>query len=139
MLQSLLNGQIEIFEEKLNEFVLETLSYFDANKKNVEAVYQAFLLGTFLCLRDKYRIKSNSESGLGRYDICLLPNDKSKLGIIMELKKKLKKYKVEKVLDDALKQIEEKKYETELLSFGIKNILKIAVTFDGKRCWLKTG
>jgi hypothetical protein len=56
----------------------------------------------------------------------------------MELKMKLKKYKVEKVLDDALKQIE-KKYETELLGFGINNILKIAVTFDGKKCWLKTG
>jgi hypothetical protein len=139
MLEVLLIGEIDIFEEKFNEYILDTLSYFDVNKKNEEAVYQAFMLGILLNLKDRYRIKSNAESGLGRYDICLIPKDKSKTGIIMELKKKLKKYTVEKVLNDALKQIEEKKYETELLSFGIKNILKIAVTFDGKKCWLKTG
>ena len=86
LLRSLVNGEIELFEELFSDFVLETLSYFDVNKKNEESVYQAFLLGILVSLND-YEVISNKETGFGRVDIILLhKEDKSRPAIIMELK-----------------------------------------------------
>ena len=73
MLQALDENDIEAFEEILNEFVVNTLSYYDTNGRDPEKVYQAFLLG-MLVSHGSYKVSSNRESGLGRYDIlmCLL-------------------------------------------------------------------
>jgi hypothetical protein len=140
MLKSITTGDYKLFEKIFSFFVLDTLSYFDATKKNEEAVYQAFILGALLKLKEEYLLKSNKESGYGRYDICLIPKEKTKTGIIMELKTidTFNNETKEEALESGLRQIEEKKYATELISAGIKKIDKIAVTFDGKRCWLKT-
>ncbi len=138
MLQALLEGDLELFEEILSEFVLETLSYFDTAGKNVEAVYQAFVLGLLVSLpSSSYEVNSNKESGYGRYDISIVPKDLSKKAIIMEFKTIRVKETKDTALDSAIKQLVEKKYETEILKRGIKDILRFGVVFDGKRVWIR--
>ena len=139
LLNALISGEIRVFERLFSEFVLETLSFYDVNKKNEEAVYHAFLLGILISLTD-YEVISNRETGLGRVDIILLhKEDKNRLAIIMELKtiNKFEQETKEKALENALKQIEEKKYETDVKKRGYGNILKMGVVFDGKRVWVK--
>ncbi len=139
LLNALINGEIRVFERLFSEFVLETLSFYDVNRKNEEAVYHAFLLGILISLND-YEVISNRESGLGRVDIILLhKEDKSRLAIIMELKTidEFEEETKEKALNNALKQIEEKQYEVEVKKRGYSNILKMGVVFDGKRVWVK--
>ena len=137
MLQALMENDIEAFEDMLNEFVVSTLSFYDTNGSDPEKVYQAFLLGLLISLSD-YEISSNRESGLGRYDILLRPKDLTKRGYIMELKRLRTNNSVEEVLDSALRQINDRQYASTLRSAGVKDILKMAVTFDGKRVWVKT-
>ncbi len=139
LLNALIDGEIKLFERLFSEFVLETLSFYDVNKKNEEAVYHAFLLGILISLND-YEVISNRESGLGRVDIILLhKEDKNRLAIIMELKTidEFEEETKEKALDKALKQIEEKQYEIDVKKRGYINILKMGVVFDGKRVWVK--
>ncbi len=139
LLNALINGEIKLFEKLFSEFVLETLSFYDVNRKNEEAVYHAFLLGILINLTD-YEVISNREAGLGRVDIILLhKEDKNRLAIIMELKTidEFEEETKEKALKKALKQIEKKRYEVEVKKRGYSNILKMGVVFDGKRVWVK--
>ena len=139
LLNALISGNIKLFERLFSEFVLETLSFYDVNRKNEEAVYHAFLLGILINLSD-YEVISNRETGLGRVDIILLhKEDKNKLAIIMELKTidEFEEETKEKALDKALKQIEKNRYEIEVKKRGYSNILKMGVVFDGKRVWVK--
>jgi hypothetical protein len=85
MLNALIRCDIETFEEFLNDFVLSTLSYFDTEKRNAEKVYQAFILGMLVNLAPKYQVYSNKESGLGRFDISIIPQDTNKTAFIMKL------------------------------------------------------
>lgn len=137
MLQALLEGDIRIFERMLNEFVVASLSFYDTGGKDVEKVYQAFLLGLLVNLSG-YEVTSNRESGLGRYDILLRPKDLKNPGYIMELKVCELDYgdTVEETLTSALAQIEKKQYAATLQQAGVKEIVKIAITFDGKRVWI---
>ena len=139
MLQALVDNDISTFEEILSDFVLSTLSYFDTQHQDVERVYQAFILGLLLNLAPEYEINSNKESGFGRYDISVIPKDTSKRAIIMELKKIGMNETKDTALDNALKQIEDKQYETDIRKRGIQQMTKLAVTFDGKRVWVRTG
>lgn len=138
MLRALLEGDLRMFERLLNEFVVRTFSFYDTSGTEPEKVYQAFLLGMLVSL-SAYEVTSNRESGLGRYDILLRPRDISKRGYIMELKVCELDYgdTVEETLDSALAQIEEKQYEATLRQAGVTDILKMAITFDGKRVWTK--
>ena len=86
MLNALIRCDIETFEEFLNDFVLSTLSYFDTEKRNAEKGYQAFILGMLVNLTPMYEVYSNKESGLGRFDISVIPRDNHKTAFIMELK-----------------------------------------------------
>ncbi|MFO7862594.1 MAG: AAA family ATPase [Salinivirgaceae bacterium] len=139
MLKALVEGEIEIFEEVLNKFVCQSLSYFNLAKgtKEIERIYQAFILGLLINLQNTHDVTSEKESGYGRYDIAIIPNDKSKRAVIMELKRTRPKETTEQALDSALKQIEDRQYEAALRQQGCENIMKIAVTFDGKRIWTK--
>lgn len=141
LLAALLKGDIRLFERLFSDFVRDTLSYFDTTKNNVEAVYQAFLLGMLIQVSGAYEVDSNRESGYGRYDIAIIPKDTSRLGIVMELKKVDTLYEEtkDKALASALKQLKEKQYAAGLRKRGIDNILVLAVTFDGKRVWVKEG
>lgn len=134
MLSALINGDIEIFEGLFKEFVLNNLSYFDLSGKEPERVYHAFVLGMLVSLSEDYEVKSNKESGYGRYDVMIIPKDTSKLGIIIEFKKidYFLNYTIEEATNAALKQIEDKKYEAELLERGISNLIKLAIVFKGK-------
>jgi putative sterol carrier protein len=134
MLNALISGDIENFGYPFKRFVLNNLSYFDVSGKEPEKVYHAFVLGILVSLADNYEVKSNKESGIGRYDVMIIPKDASKKGIIIEFKKidELSKETIEEATEKALKQIEDKKYESELLERGIKNIIKLAIVFKNK-------
>lgn len=134
LLRTLTSGDIENFRYVFKRFVLNNLSYFDVSGKEPEKVYHAFVLGMLVSLSDNYEVKSNKESGFGRYDVMIIPKDVSKHGIIIEFKKidELSKESIEEATEKALKQIEDKKYGTELLEKGIKNIIKLAIVFKNK-------
>ena len=137
MLQALRAGDVEYFEEVLNDFVIHSFSYYDTNGRDPEKVYQAFLLGLLAGMSD-YEVSSNRESGFGRYDILLRPKGGNGQAVIMELKRLRKNETAEKALDSALQQIEDKRYDTILRQDGFTDILKMAITFDGKQVWVKT-
>lgn len=139
MLKALVTGNIDDFEELFSELVLTSLSFFDLPAKAAEKVYHAFTAGLLVWLSDDYRIKSNRESGYGRYDVMLFPHDKSKLGIVIEFKVVRKKETFETALASALEQIEKKKYEAELRADGITQVLKLAMAFQGKEVKIKEG
>lgn len=134
MLKSLTNGDIKTFGKILQEFVINSMSYLDPTGIESEKVYHAFVLGLLLSLHQSYEIKSNRESGLGRYDVMLIPKDVTKKGIVMEFKKV--DHDDKETIDDTIKlalaQIEEKKYEAELIEKGVADILKLGIAFDGK-------
>ena len=136
---SLLSGKIDIFESIFTKFALNSLSYFDVKGKEPEKFYHAFVLGSMFHLNDVYEIKSNRESGYGRYDVMMIPKNKNNYGIIFEFKSvdKILNETLESAVSDALKQIKEKKYRAELESMGIKNIKEIAIAFSGKDILMK--
>ncbi|MEE4359824.1 MAG: AAA family ATPase [Desulfococcaceae bacterium] len=141
MLTALKNGDAETFEFYLADTVERVLSVHDTGGPEPEKFYHAFVLGLLVWLEGEYDIRSNREAGLGRYDMMLMPKDKSRHGIVMEFKKvnERKKETPEQALEKALKQMEEKKYVSELEAAGIKNILKLAIVFQGKELWMKQG
>jgi len=85
-----------------------------------------------------FNIESERESGYGRVDILMTPKDKNKPGIIIEMKKIRPRETTETAIEAALQQIEDRQYEASLRQQGCTHIMKIAVTFDGKRVWAKT-
>ena len=134
MLSTLISGDIENFRYIFQEFVINNISYFDVSGKEPEKVYHAFVLGMLISLSKTHEVKSNKESGYGRYDVMIIPKDNSKIGIIIEFKKinNLSKETIEEGTLKALKQIDENRYEIELLQKGIKDIIKLAIVFKGK-------
>ena len=135
LLGSLTTGDIKIFGALFKGFVINNVSYFDVSGKEPEKVYHAFVLGMLVSLAENYDVKSNKESGYGRYDVMIIPKDTSKIGIIIEFKKinEFLNDTIEEATEDALKQIEDKKYESELVERGIKNIIKLAIVFKNKQ------
>ena len=115
----------------LEKVVLNAISFYDTNKK-LENPYQTLLAGFFYALDDYYEMKPNPETGYGRADIILKPRNKKWIGYIFELKR-AKTKNLEKEAEKALEQIEENKYDTILISEGIKEIIKIGLVFDGKK------
>jgi hypothetical protein len=138
MLKSLLEGDIDVFEEIFSDYVVKSMSFFDTSGEP-EKIYHAFVMGLFLWLSPGYQVKSNRESGYGRYDIMIIPEEKDKLGFIIEFKRTRKKETLESAVKSALEQIEKQKYETELLQRGIKNYKKLAIVFKGKEVTVKQG
>ena len=137
LLTALLEKDYETFEIILQNVCLKTLSYHDTanDQEKMEApeqVYHAFLLGVFINLNNEYIIDSNKESGTGRFDIILEPRDISKTAFIIELKRVTLKQTIEQAINEALNQIEKKKYDVSLIDKGFKNIEKVAMAFDGK-------
>jgi hypothetical protein len=143
MLEGLINGDILTFEYYFKLFVVNTMSYFDPTGEEPERVYQAFALGLFVNLSDNYYVKSNRESGFGRYDLALIPREISAglKGIIFEFKKAnpVTDETIEEALKGAIEQTEKKRYDAELLEAGVKEdaIIKIAVAFKGKDVSMK--
>ncbi len=137
MLEALISGDIPVFEKNFTGYVRETLSYFDLSGEHPEKFYHALVLGMLVSLRASHQVLSNRESGDGRYDVMIIPHDLNKLGIIIEFKVADSEELMAKAVEDALLQIEAKKYQTELESRGIKKILKLAIVFFGKKILIK--
>ncbi|KZL94081.1 PD-(D/E)XK nuclease domain-containing protein [Clostridium magnum] len=115
------------------------MSYFDPAGSQSEKVYHAFVLGMLLGLGDNYEVKSNRESGYGRYDVSVIPKATSKIGIVMEFKKvdEDEEEDLEKAADAALEQIKERDYRAELIERGVENIIELGIAFEGKRVLVK--
>jgi hypothetical protein len=141
MYKALIDGNIEEFELILNDFVITTLSYFDAKGEEPEAVYLGFIAGMLVGLGSEYSVKTNRESGYGRYDVLVKPGDKNKQAIIMELKSvnKTRHKDFDKSIQEALKQIEDRAYAKELQAEGYNDILKLAIVSDGKLVKVQRG
>lgn len=139
MIEAIVLGDIKSFTKIFKRYVLESFSYFDVSGKNPERVYHAFVLGMMVSLTGIYEVLSNRESGLGRYDVCLIPKNKEKLGYIFEFKRydEEDEETIEETMDEALQQIEDKKYDTELIKRGVKTIIKMAIVFNGKNVHIK--
>lgn len=138
LLNSLTTGDVDIFSKLFREFVFSAFRIFDVTEAQPERVYHAFVLGMLVGLQDTYEIKSNRESGYGRYDVMLIPKRSHDLGIILEFKKMDPKDNLEATCESALKQIEDKQYAQELLDRGFHRILCLGIAFDGKKVLIKS-
>jgi len=134
LLEDLIKGNVKAFSKKFQELIMEIFSVHDIHKDAPERVYHAFVLGLLASLEEEgYEIKSNRESGVGRYDVCLFPKDPERLGIIFEFKKAQEEEKdLKKLASFSITQIEELHYVTELKSRGVKKILALGMAFQGK-------
>lgn len=143
----LINNELKKFEIGFREIMGDTFSYYDT-AKNHEYVYHSYVLGLLAIIGDDYIIKSNRESGRGRYDIMLIPHDKTKNGIVIEIKQTEKQkpeetYKkfaerINIVIKYVLMQIDKNKYYKELIINKIKpeNIIKIPIIFADKEPYI---
>ena len=128
-MESLKKNKIEDFEKYLQNILLRSTSFNDI--KN-EDFYHGLILGMSLFLDKDYYVNSNKESGLGRYDIIIEPKNKSNRSFILEFKVVKEKEDLNKVSKEAIEQIINKKYDTQLKERGIKDITLVGIAFFKK-------
>lgn len=130
--ESLYANDFQKLQKAIAEYMDKSISFYDAG---AETFYHGLALGLVALMDNHYKIKSNRESGDGRYDISLIPREKKYPGIIMELKWKssLEPIQLEELSKEALKQIDDKRYDLEMREDGINNILKLGIAFSGKK------
>ena len=137
-LRSILNDLVTLnlyeFERKFIVLVRQMFSFMDVGENTAENFYHAFVLGMLVGLKDTYYVNSNRESGFGRYDIMLEPKDKDGNSFVIEFKvlDDLSENTIEQTIENAKKQIIDKKYEDNLIERGFKNITKMVFAFNGK-------
>lgn len=128
-LSYLLEGDFDNFTYELENIMLNSVSCFDFNSNSKESHYHVFILGMLLGLRRRYYIHSNREGGRGRYDLVVEPMDKSKNGLVIEFKVAKEKEELEKASEEALAQIEEKRYYEGLRDRGVEKIILVGISF----------
>ncbi|QUB94924.1 AAA family ATPase [Leptotrichia sp. oral taxon 218] len=128
LIKALESGDIKKFEKTLGEIMVNMLSHFDLDSE-MEKIYQVFMIGLVGFLMGKYEIISNNESGYGRYDLAMIPIKSNEKAYLMEFKISKTENRMTLKAEEALKQIDEKKYDTRLKARGIKKIL----TKDSKK------
>lgn len=135
--ESLYANDYKKLQNAIAEYIDKSVSFYDAG---AEGFYHGLVLGLIALVDNQYKINSNRESGDGRYDICLIPREDRYPGIIMELKwkKDLSAEALSELADEALAQIDEKRYDTELKEDDIRDILKFGIAFSGKKVSVKT-
>ncbi len=142
-IKALITGDIEAMNAYMNKVALKTISYFDTGNvpsdEEPERFFHGFVLGLMVDQSDNYIITSNRESGFGRYDIMLEPKDKQSEkypGIVIEFKviNPRRENSLEETVEAALKQIEEKNYDAELINRGVdkENIHHYGFAFRNK-------
>jgi len=140
LLKSLLREDIKSFGGYLSDMVAAILSYHDTSGSEPERVYHAFVLGLFMNLGSQYQVRSNRESGYGRYDVMLTPNDPRQTGFVFEFKKVdlEDNESSETAMKSALKQIQDRHYALELRQAGVQKILGIGVVVHKKKVWVES-
>lgn len=141
-IKAMLCGNIKEMNAYMNEVALATFSSFDtgshpSGRTQPERFYYGFVLGLLVELRDQYEVRSNRESGYGRYDVMLIPRQKNQLAFVLEFKvyDAQEELKLEDTVQSALVQIEEKHYDTELIERGSlkSKIRHYGFAFEGKK------
>ncbi len=140
LVRALTQGHTEEFALSLQNFVATSMSVYDLPVTEPEKSYHLFVLGLLVMLKDTYHITSNRESGFGRYDIMLVPYNKTKPGIIIEFKKisTSTSETLERAADRALEQIQERNYAQQLRDLGIRHIIAYGIAFQGKKLLVKS-
>ena len=134
--QAIFERDTETLRENIESYLLETISVFDTGS---EAFYQGLMIGLCAILNNRYTVCSNRESGLGRFDIQLWPMDTGIPGFIFELKASKKRSEsLETLALEALQQIDGMRYEHEMRSGGVKEIIKVGIAFRGKEMSIRT-
>ena len=147
-IKALMEDNVGAMNYFLNEISRSMFSYFDvsnsgASSVNPENFYHGFILGLVVDLDGKYHIRSNRESGFGRYDVMLEPVNKSDVAFVFEFKA-MKPYNPEKTIEEtmkaALRQIREKNYDEELITRGVPKdkIRHYGFAFEGKTVLIGT-
>jgi len=135
LFNAIINGDAETFQVKFSDLLANSISYMDG----AENFYHGFITGMLAGLRD-YAVKSNRESGNGRYDIVLYRiNGNNSIAVIFEFKIAKTFDQLPTACEKALKQIEEKNYAADWDKEGFKNIIKYGIGFYGKRCEIRKG
>ena len=135
--QAIFSKDTSKLQSLLEDFMLKSISTMDGAS---EAFYHGMMLGLCAVLGSQYKVRSNRESGLGRFDVELLPMMKEMPGFIFEFKHtKDINVDLDSLANSALKQIEDMKYDTELNDFGVEDIVKIGIAFRQKSAVVKSG
>ena len=129
---AMFQGDEQTFEDEITNLLEKSISFNDS----YENFYHGFLAGIFSTLHN-YKVKSNRENGIGRSDIIIQSPISQGKAIIIEIKVAKDIKDLEKKCNEALEQIEEKKYDMELIQDGYNNILKYGITFFNKKCMVK--
>lgn len=135
--ESLYENDYKKLQSAIGEYMDKSIGFFDGG---AEGFYHGLMLGLIALMDNQYKIKSNRESGDGRFDVSLIPREKRYPGIILELKwkEKLSDVELEKWSNEALKQIGELRYDSEMKEDGITEILKFGIAFSGKKVCVRT-
>ena len=135
--ESLYANDYKKLQSAVAEYMDKYISFYDGG---AEGFYHGLMLGLIALMDNQYKIKSNRESGDGRYDVCLIPREKRYPGIILELKweKGLGEAALDSLADEALVQIDALRYDSEMKEDGIIDILKFGIAFSGKKVSVKT-
>ena len=135
--ESLYANDYKKLQKTIAEYMDKSISFYNAG---AEGFYHGLVLGLIALMDNQYKIKSNRESGDGRYDISLFQREDRYPGIIMELKwkKDLNADELLGLADEALAQIDDKRYDEEMKEDGIRDILKFGIAFSGKKVSVKT-
>ncbi len=145
--KALLKGNVKEMNLYMNDVALATFSSFDvgthpSGKTQPERFYHGFVLGLLVELRERYQVKSNRESGYGRYDVMLIPKQKQESAIVMEFKvyDPDTEKSLQETVEAALRQIQEKQYDAELEESGIRRnqIWHYGFAFEGKNVLIGT-
>lgn len=135
--QAIFSKDTSKLQSLLEDFMLKSISTMDGAS---EAFYHGMMLGLCAVLGSQFKVRSNRESGLGRFDIELLPMVKGIPGFIFDFKHtKDINVDLDSLANSALKQIEDMKYDTELNDFGVEDIVKIGIAFRQKSAVVKRG